>query len=255
MSPTAKSPGTAHACPLRPARRRHGSVVAHLRDRGGRRAQANSPPAPTTMCSPPTSRRAHRLLLQPHRHARRISRLPRHRSHRDEPGRIRHPLHRLQPRPRQRTRPSLPDGRIAFSRLELFYSRLKTELTVQTILPDGTMNRTLYGPEETPELWRRTSPEVVRREGLGRGPPRHRVLRLTQPQPLDNQRVVVSAPARVDPYRRRPGALTERFLPRQAKHDVAVTTPFPLDDRRILCAASNRRTTRRTKVDLGLYTA
>ena len=32
----------------------------------------------------------------------------------------------------------LPDGRIVYSRLELFYSRLKTELTVQAVFPSAS---------------------------------------------------------------------------------------------------------------------
>ncbi|MEO2009443.1 MAG: hypothetical protein ABGX22_12275 [Pirellulaceae bacterium] len=41
----------------------------------------------------------------------------------------------------------LPDGRIVFSRLEVFYSRNKTELTLHAARPDGTGDRVLYGPE------------------------------------------------------------------------------------------------------------
>jgi HEAT repeat protein len=84
----------------------------------------------------------------------------------------------------------MPDGRILFSRLELFYSRLKTEITVQTMLPDGTMNRTIYGPEKR-DLWRNQT-RLSGENGWGEAPPRHRVLRLNQPQPLNNERVVVA---------------------------------------------------------------
>ena len=40
----------------------------------------------------------------------------------------------------------LLDGRIVFSRLEVFYSRNKTELTLHAIRPDGTKDVVLYGP-------------------------------------------------------------------------------------------------------------
>ncbi len=41
----------------------------------------------------------------------------------------------------------LSDGRIVFSRLEVFYSRNKTELTLHAAHPDGTQDLVLYGPE------------------------------------------------------------------------------------------------------------
>ena len=34
----------------------------------------------------------------------------------------------------------LPDGRLVFSRLEVFYSRNKTELTLHAIRADGTLD-------------------------------------------------------------------------------------------------------------------
>jgi HEAT repeat protein len=141
----------------------------------------------------------------------------------------------------------MPDGRIVFSRLDLFYSRLKTEITVQTMRPDGTMNRTIYGPEKR-DLWRNIT-RLSGERGWGEAPPRHRVLRLTQPQALDNQRVVVATTGGATIIG--PGPLNERILPRH--NDMAVTSPFPLDKRRLLCAATVR-TPKRSEVDLGLYT-
>lgn len=151
----------------------------------------------------------------------------------------------------------LADGRIAFSRLELFYSRLKTELTVEAAFPDGTRNVVLYGPERR-DFWR----DVTRRSGedwWGEVPPRHRVLRLTQVQPIDAQRVVCASTAGLavlGPQRR-----GESLIP----HDpaLAVTTPFPLGDGRILCAATPKakatnakgKTSYSDQNDLGLYLA
>ncbi len=140
----------------------------------------------------------------------------------------------------------LPDGRIVFSRLELFYSRLKTELTVQAVHPDGTKNVTLYGPE------RRAFWQAVTKQSLekwwGEVPPRHRVLRLTQPQAFDRDRILCASTG--GPVLIGPGRLTEAFVPRQG--DVAVTSPYPLDGERILCAAT-RRMFKPAGVDLGLY--
>ena len=52
----------------------------------------------------------------------------------------------------------LDDGRVVFSRLDLFYSRLKTEITVQAVFPDGTKNVTLYGPERR-DFWHQITQE------------------------------------------------------------------------------------------------
>jgi HEAT repeat protein len=137
----------------------------------------------------------------------------------------------------------LPDGRILFSRLDLFYSRLKTELTVQAVAPDGTRNVTLYGPERR-DFWRqvtRTSGE----KGWGEVPPRHRVLRLTQPQALADGRILCASTGGLVAVG--PSRYEEQFLPHDKSY--AVTSPFPLPDGRILCAASKKE----AKVDLGLY--
>ena len=48
----------------------------------------------------------------------------------------------------------LNDGRIAFCRLEMFYARIKTELTLHAIHPDGAQDVVLYGPERREYLAR-----------------------------------------------------------------------------------------------------
>ena len=146
----------------------------------------------------------------------------------------------------------LPDGRIVFSRLELFYSRLKTELTVQAVFPDGTRNVTLYGPERRP-FWRQVT--VDSGEGWwGEVPTRHRVLRLTQPQPYDEDRILCASTAGLTLLG--PGRHREEVLP----HDkgMAVTTPFPLGGGKILCAATRKSLDAQGKPvlregNLGLY--
>jgi hypothetical protein len=140
----------------------------------------------------------------------------------------------------------LADGRIAFSRLELFYSRLKTELTVQAVFPDGTKNVTLYGPERR-AFWRDVTRKSKER-WWGEAPPRHRVLRLTQPQPFDHERLLCASTG--GPVLVGPGRLSEAFVP--LKEDMAVTSMYPLGGDRILCAAA-KRNFKVTEVDLGLH--
>jgi HEAT repeat protein len=140
----------------------------------------------------------------------------------------------------------MQDGRILFSRLELFYSRLKTEITVHAVFPDGSKDVTLYGPERR-AFWRQVSVDS-KEKWWGEVPSRHRVLRLTQPQDLGNGRIVCATTAGLTVIG--PGKLQERVI--RARHDMAVTSPFPLDDRRILCAATPRHFDRQ-QVDLGLY--
>ena len=141
----------------------------------------------------------------------------------------------------------LPDGRIAFSRLELFYSRLKTEITVHAANPDGTRDVTLYGPEWR-DFWRGQT-RLAREGWWGEVPPRHRVLRLTQVQPIDRRRLICATTGGATIIG--PGRYRHTLLPRD--RDMAVTTPWPLGDGRILCAASVRSRNRK-QVDLGLYT-
>ena len=109
------------------------------------------------------------------------------------------------------------------------------------------MNRTIYGPERR-DFWRKTSASSGE-PWWGEAPPRHRVLRLTQPQALDNQRVIVATTGGATIIG--PGRMNERTVPRH--NNMAVTSPMPLDGTTILCAATVR-TMDRKLVDLGLYT-
>ncbi len=153
----------------------------------------------------------------------------------------------------------MPDGRILFSRLELFYSRLKTEVTVQAMLPDGTQNVTLYGPERR-DFWQKVSRDSGER-GWGEAPPRHRVLRLTQAQPFDDGRILCATTGGLALLG--PGRVRETFVPHDKQ--MAVTSPFPLGNGKILCAAtpkrpgaakinvSPRKASYGSRPDLGLY--
>ena len=140
----------------------------------------------------------------------------------------------------------LPDGRIVFSRLELFYSRLKTEIAVEAVFPDGTKNVTLYGPERR-AFWRQVTVQSGEK-GWGEAPSRHRVLRLTQAQAFDGERVLVVTTGGLTLVG--PGRYREEFLPHDKK--LAVTTPFPLGDGRILCAAVEKAASKE-EGNLGLY--
>jgi len=143
----------------------------------------------------------------------------------------------------------LPDGRIVFSRLEVFYSRNKTELTLHAVHADGTMDAVLYGPERRP-FWRKLDHGVPGPDDGQEAPLTHRVLRMTQPQPMpDGRQIVVSTQGGltlVGPCRDRETLLMPDFKTR------AYTTPLPLADGSILCA-STVKTPDREKVDIGLY--
>lgn len=143
----------------------------------------------------------------------------------------------------------LLDGRVVFSRLEVFYSRNKTEMTLHAANPDGTRDIVLYGPERR-TFWR-THDHGPRTPADGQEAPlTHRVLRMTQPQPMPDGRHIVVATqgglALVGPSRYREQIITPDNKER------AYTTPFPLPDGRILCA-STLKTPDREKVDLGLH--
>jgi HEAT repeat protein len=143
----------------------------------------------------------------------------------------------------------LLDGRIVFSRLEVFYSRNKTELTLHAAHPDGTQDVVLYGPERR-EFWRNLDHGPITPADVQEAPLTHRVLRMTQPQPMPDGRHIVVATQ---------GGLT--FIgPRRDSEEIispdnktrAYTTPFPLPDGRLLCASTWKHT-EREDVDLGIY--
>ena len=136
----------------------------------------------------------------------------------------------------------LPDGRVAFARLDVFYSRLKTEVTLHTIYPDGTHNAALYGPERR-EFWSQVNKRYAFWEmptGYfttsfgGIGDNRNRVLKLAQPQGLPDGRVVAVSAAGLFTFG--PGSKQERLVPHD--HKYAVTTPFPIGGEKVVAAAS-----------------
>lgn len=142
----------------------------------------------------------------------------------------------------------LPDGRIVFSRLEVFYSRNKTELTLHAVFPDGTHDVVLYGPERR-KFWRDLDHGIPAPDDGQEAPLTHRVLRVTQPQPMPDGRIVVATQGGltlIGPRRDTEQLISPDFKTR------AYTTPVPLSDGTILCATT-LKTPDRKKVDLGLH--
>jgi len=143
----------------------------------------------------------------------------------------------------------LDDGRIVFSRLEVFYSRNKTELTLHAMHLDGTQDVVLYGPERR-QHWRSLDHGPKSPADGQEAPLTHRVLRMTQPQPMpDGRHIVVSTQGGlvlVGSKRTTETVITADF------REWAYTTPFPLPDGKLLCA-STRKESDREKIDLGLY--
>ena len=142
----------------------------------------------------------------------------------------------------------LPDGRLVFSRLEVFYSRNKTELTLHAAFPDGTHDVVLYGPERR-KFWRALDHGIKGPDDGQESPLTHRVLRVTQPQPMPDGRIVVSTQGGltlIGPRRDTEELISPDFKTR------AYTTPVALSDGTLLCATT-LKTPDRKKVDLGLY--
>ncbi len=150
-----------------------------------------------------------------------------------------------------------PDGKILFTRLELFYSRMKTEWNLISAFPDGTNMQTLYGPERR-GFW----------SGIHGGyggwtvsGDRHRQLRLTQPRALANDAHLLTTPAGPIVTRGRHGEtlLRARWLREGGNDTWVITTPYPLDATTLLVAAGEKQNEfvadqfPRDAVDLGLY--
>ncbi len=143
----------------------------------------------------------------------------------------------------------LSDGRIVFSRLEVFYSRNKTELTLHAMHPDGTQDVVLYGPERR-TFWRALDHGPKGPDDGQESPLTHRVLRITQPQAMPDARNIVVATqgglTLIGPRRDRETLIMPDYKTR------AYTTPWPLPDGSLLCAATEK-TLDREQIDLALY--
>ncbi len=130
-----------------------------------------------------------------------------------------------------------PDGRVLFNRLDVFYNMTKAEMTIQSVFPDGTGNVTLYGPERRAFWAKKFGPKT---ENWYEHPhswmhDRHRVVTITQPQPLTaTGEIVACSGLGLIAFKTR---FSERFC---HKTDMALTTPFAIGDSSFLCAASER---------------
>jgi hypothetical protein len=150
------------------------------------------------------------------------------------------------------------DGRILFTRLELFYSRMKTEFNLVAAHPDGTRMHTLYGPERR-GLWSTIHGGYA---NWGRSGARHRQLRLTQPRSFRPGEYLLTTPAGPMLTQGRDGErfLRQSFLRSGGNDPWVITTPYPLDEHTLLVAAGekNHEMVRdefpSDPVDLGLYT-
>jgi HEAT repeat protein len=133
------------------------------------------------------------------------------------------------------------DGRILFTRLELFYSRMKTEFNLLAVYPDGTRAQTLYGPERR-AFWRGIHGGYGGWFAGGLEGGRHRVLRLTQPQPFSENEVLLTTPAGPVLTQGRQGErlLRGKFLRPGGNDEWVVTTATRLDARTLLVAAGRK---------------
>lgn len=121
------------------------------------------------------------------------------------------------------------DGMILFTRLELFYSRMKTEWNLLAAFPDGRSTATLYGPE-------RRKMHVKIPGAIAVTPPRHRGVRLSQPQSWSGSEYLLNTFK--GPMLAGPGRYKDRFL--RPNNDWAVTTPYKISESLMLVAAGER---------------
>ncbi|MCU0857483.1 MAG: HEAT repeat domain-containing protein [Pontiellaceae bacterium] len=121
------------------------------------------------------------------------------------------------------------DGKILFTRLELFYSRMKTEWNLLSVYPDGTKTATLYGPERREIHFTIGGTDSI-------VTPRHRVLRLTQPQSWIGGTYLLNTFK--GPMIAGPGRNHEIFL--NPDNRWAITTPYKIDETTLLVAAGKR---------------
>lgn len=149
------------------------------------------------------------------------------------------------------------DGRILFTRLELFYSRMKTEFNLLAAAPDGTHRQTLYGPERR-DMWSGIHGGYA---GWTTSGARHRQLRLTQPQAFAPGQYLLTTPAGpvVTAGRQGERFIRQPFLRKGGNDPWVITTPWVLDPETLLVAAGpkNQEMVKgdfpKDPIDLGIY--
>jgi HEAT repeat protein len=153
------------------------------------------------------------------------------------------------------------DGSILITRLELFYSRMKTEYNLLALRPDGTQARTIYGPERR-AFWRKIHGGYGGWFAGGEEGGRHRLLRLTQPQPFSANSVLLTTPAGPVLTQGRHGEklLRQPFLRKGGNDEMVITTAVRLDEKTLLVAAGKKNKVMekaqfpKDPVALGIYT-
>jgi HEAT repeat protein len=153
------------------------------------------------------------------------------------------------------------DGSILITRLELFYSRMKTEYNLLALRPDGTQARTIYGPERR-AFWRNIHGGYGGWFAGGEEGGRHRLLRLTQPQPFSANKILLTTPAGPVLTQGRSGEqlLRQPFLRKGGNDEMVITTAIRLDEKMLLVAAGKKNKVMENAqfpkdgVTLGLYT-
>ncbi|MDR1924857.1 MAG: HEAT repeat domain-containing protein [Planctomycetaceae bacterium] len=156
------------------------------------------------------------------------------------------------------------DGSILITRLELFYSRMKTEYNLLALRPDGTQARTIYGPERR-SFWRPIHGGYGNWYAGGESDEfgnRHRTLRLTQPQPFSADNILLTTPAGpvLTQGRRGEKLLRKPFLRQGGNDPMVITTAIRLDDKTLLVAAGKKNVEMvisefpKDGVELGIYT-
>ncbi|MDR1486262.1 MAG: HEAT repeat domain-containing protein [Planctomycetaceae bacterium] len=153
------------------------------------------------------------------------------------------------------------DGSVLITRLELFYSRMKTEYNLIALRPDGTQARTIYGPERR-AFWRNIHGGYGGWFAGGLEGGRHRVLRLTQPQPFSQDNILMTTPAGPVLTKGRHGEelLRQKFLRKGGNDEFVITTAIRLDEKTLLVAAGKKNKIMENAqfpkdgVELGIYT-
>lgn len=121
------------------------------------------------------------------------------------------------------------NGKILFTRLELFYSRMKTEWNLLSVFPDGKAPITHYGPERR---------DIHRKIGGADAiaAPRHRGIRICQPQSWNGSEYLLNTFN--GPMLAGPGRHKETFL--NPNIGWAITTPYKISDTTLIVAAGQR---------------
>ncbi|MDR1497313.1 MAG: HEAT repeat domain-containing protein [Puniceicoccales bacterium] len=153
------------------------------------------------------------------------------------------------------------DGSVLITRLELFYSRMKTEYNLLAIRSDGTQARTIYGPERR-AFWRKIHGGYGGWFAGGVAGGRHRLLRLTQPQPFSTNKILLTTPAGPVLTQGRYGEqlLRNQFLRKGGNDKMVITTAIRLDPKTLLVAAGKKNKVMENSqfpkdpVALGIYT-